>query len=335
LLEVMVVNNGISRVRSLQMLKVFVTASQLGSFTASSAELNMTQSAVSQQIKRLEEIVGFELFFRRSRGVELTEQGQTLLNQIRPIFAVLSNEDSKAKLPGKEIKIALPFNLAQQWVQDSLSRFKGVFGQFELHIDEADFDTREQGKHDLALMKLHVDEAKQLSSRWKFCQQDMLVPVCSPQYLRANAIGDLSRWAETFGLLEGSAVSKGKDGISWADWLMEQGRIPRSTNEVISFDNPGLLLQAARAGCGVALASRSEIVQDLQTNALMELPAEPMWSDYGYYIMVRDTLAEQSANTASKQRHDAIMWLHKSMCSLIAENLDTDTMLNRVQGMLA
>ncbi len=319
-------SNGIYKVRSLHMLKVFISASRLGSFTASSQHMNMTQSAVSQQIKRLEEIVGFELFYRRSRGVSLTGQGRLFLSQILPIFAQLTENEHQTELTKNKITISLPFNLAQHWVKVSLGQYKEMFGQIELSISDIkstpiDQTIEQQRKErDLCLIKLPTEDAKYLSGQWKFCLHDTLVPVCSPKYITSKRILDTTNWVQGACLLDEVGTSLDENTTSWTDLFIENEYGFGSHFEKICFDSTALKLQAAREGFGVTLASTPEILPDLHAKRLIILPAKPVSSSYSYYIAKRELPQETSIDETKNERHMAINWLYESVRSLVAHD---------------
>jgi len=108
----------------LNALRVFEAAARLGSFTKAGEELGMTQTAVSYQIKLLEDHVGEPLFFRRTRQVSLTEAGERLAPKVAQGFSIL--EEAIAALrtdAGQLLHIDSTATFAQQW----LTRYLGGF----------------------------------------------------------------------------------------------------------------------------------------------------------------------------------------------------------------
>ena len=298
--------NGISKIRSLKMLKIFVTVSDLGSFTASSPLLHMSQSAVSQQIKRLEEIVGFDLFFRRSRGVALTEQGVQFLNKIRPSLTLFDENKSCEHDTNKDIRISMPALISQQWVQRWLNNFPKEFTEFDIHLNEIEDNYFEHENIDLALAKVHISEEKNLSKPWQFCEQDTIVPVCAPSYLEKKNEKEIANWESNFNLLE--SFNKDELNISWNYWLSKQDTMKNRKKGFITFENHSIALEAAKAGCGVVLASMADIGNSLHTLSLVTLPSQPLLSNYSYYTMLK--------NSENEKRTKALNWLYKSIISL-------------------
>lgn len=120
------------------LLRSFESVAHLSSFTKAAVQLNLTQSAVSAHIRRLEEQAGCALFERSTRTVTLTPQGQTLLGYARAILRL--NDDAHTRLRGKDVEMHLRIgasdDLASTWLPDALRKFQDVRRgkSLELHI---------------------------------------------------------------------------------------------------------------------------------------------------------------------------------------------------------
>jgi len=109
----------------LNALRVFEAAARLGSFTRAGDELGMTQTAVSYQIKLLEETVGEPLFLRRPRQIELTDTGEQLAPKVAEAFAML--QDAMASISGDAettLHIHSTPTFASQWLARHLGTFQ-------------------------------------------------------------------------------------------------------------------------------------------------------------------------------------------------------------------
>lgn len=139
------------------LLRSFECVAQQSSFTKAAAQMNLTQSAVSAHIRRLEEQAGCALFERSTRSVILTPQGQTLLGYARAILRL--NEDAHTHLRGKNaemhLRIGASDDLASTWLPDALKKFQDVRKgkTLELHIANPTFllDAMERGEIDMAI----------------------------------------------------------------------------------------------------------------------------------------------------------------------------------------
>lgn len=107
-------------------LRTLVTAQQLGSFNRAAGQIGRSQSAVSQQIRKLEEQVGEPLFRKQGRDLALTEAGQVLLAYARRILDL--NDEAVAAVRGRAIegvvRFGLPADFAEAWLPTALGRFK-------------------------------------------------------------------------------------------------------------------------------------------------------------------------------------------------------------------
>ncbi|MGB3390634.1 MAG: LysR substrate-binding domain-containing protein [Pseudaminobacter sp.] len=141
----------------ISLLRSFETVYQLSSFTKAAAQLNLTQSAISAHIKRLEEQADCVLFERNTRSVTLTPHGQALLGYARAILRL--SEDARAHLRGRgdatHLRIGASDDLTSTWLPGALRKFQDLrLGKtLELHISNTAslLESMEQGEVDLVL----------------------------------------------------------------------------------------------------------------------------------------------------------------------------------------
>src|ERR1700716_564584 len=107
-------------------LRTLASAEDLGGMNRAAERVGRSQSAVSQQMRKLEEKIGQRLFRKQGRGLMLTEAGELLLKYARRILAL--NDEAVAALsgPGLEgaVRIGLPGDFAETWLPSALGRFK-------------------------------------------------------------------------------------------------------------------------------------------------------------------------------------------------------------------
>src|SRR5258708_2675837 len=110
----------------MDVLRTLVTAQQLGSFNRAAGQIGRSQSAVSQQIRKLEEQVGEPLFQKQGRGLVLTEAGDVVLAYARRILDL--NDEAVAAVHGRVVegvvRFGLPADFAETWLPTALGRFK-------------------------------------------------------------------------------------------------------------------------------------------------------------------------------------------------------------------
>ena len=169
------VSAGIARIRNLptDLLRTFLTVADLAGFTAAGAALGRSQPAVSLQVKRLEELVGVELFQRTQRGLTLTEAGRTLRGYAREMLSL--NDEALARLaePRVEgnVRLGMPYEFASSILPEILGRFAEVYPDVALEVScqlSRDLRARFQsGELDLAFVARSAEEATADRPEWQ------------------------------------------------------------------------------------------------------------------------------------------------------------------------
>ncbi|RWD88817.1 MAG: LysR family transcriptional regulator [Mesorhizobium sp.] len=118
------------------LIRTFVTTSDKASMTAAANALNLTQGAVSQQIKRLEEVLGQSLFERDRRGLRLTRSGERLLDRAKRLLQL--NDEIIAEMGGKavagRVRIGVPYDLVSTLLQPVLKTYAEAYPQVEISL---------------------------------------------------------------------------------------------------------------------------------------------------------------------------------------------------------
>lgn len=139
---------------SLNLLRAFEAAARLGSFREAGDELCVTASAVSQQVRSLEEQLGVDLFRRHARGLTLTEAGQRYAAEIRPLLAGLDDATRRAR-QGRQrtlLRVSMLPPLASRVVLPRLADFQARHPDIDLRLDtRLDNVNLAQGQADLAI----------------------------------------------------------------------------------------------------------------------------------------------------------------------------------------
>ncbi len=121
---------------SIDLMRTFIAAAEAESYTAAALMVHRTQSAVSMQMKRIEEVVGRPLFFRNGRTMMLTSEGQTLLYYARRILRL--HDEAIATVSRPEIsglvRLGAPYDFADQLLPEVLSRFASVYPQVQVDV---------------------------------------------------------------------------------------------------------------------------------------------------------------------------------------------------------
>ncbi|KJH74992.1 MULTISPECIES: choline sulfate utilization transcriptional regulator [unclassified Pseudomonas] len=270
---------------SLDLLRAFEAAARQRSFTAAAVELGTTQPAISQQIKRLEEQLATRLFDRIYRGIELTEAGIVLFEQVQ---LGLQNIDAglaaiSAQDQHEVLQVATDFAFAAYWLMPRLHRFHAANPNVDVSLVTSE-RSHNMLRSDIDVAVLFGDgRFKQGESHWLFSEE--VFPVCSPLLLKDRALP-----LPVPSLLELPLLHlRGENSSNWFDWsgvFRELGITSAPAPGQLRFDNYTLLIQAAIGGQGVAIGWR-HLVDNLLAEGLLCSPiAATVISRLGYYVVL-------------------------------------------------
>ncbi|PSJ20670.1 LysR family transcriptional regulator [Halomonas sp. ND22Bw] len=261
-------------------LRVFEAAARHLSFTAAARELRSTQSAVSQQVRALEEQLGLTLFDRVHRGVRLTEPGQALFEAVQEGFATIENTIDRLQRRHRNprLNILTDFSLASYWLLPRLPDFRARHPDIDVRIqtNQGVFDWQGQ-EVDIAIV---FGDRRGLEGATRLLDEEVF-PVCSPGFLDQHGpIDGLARLGEV-PLLTLSA-DQGQQWLDWPGYFARMGgRVQPAPSELI-FNNYPLLVQAAIAGQGVALGWRGLVDDLIERGMLTGLDGLSLSTSNGY-----------------------------------------------------
>lgn len=236
----------------LSTLRVFHAASRSLSFTKAADDLFLTRSAVSRQIKNLEDHFGFKLFERHNVSLQLTKQGVIYANAISNIFADLKVATNILQHGHEELKLKLGISATfnSTWLLSRLSKLEQVQPDLALSFVTNSFDTIDNS---VDFSSTKMDAAIRLGTgNWLACQSDKLVDiyvqlVCSPALLDSHHDTQNVTCLTKYNWLHYSHL----DDL-WDQWLLKVNYVgARSSKREISFDNVAVATQAAVDGLGI------------------------------------------------------------------------------------
>jgi len=263
----------------LNSLKNFEAAGRLLSFTLAAKELNVTQAAVSHQIKVIEDYLGVALFGRYPRKLVLTEQGKTLLPEITGVFDKLSNAISGVcqEPLSKMVSVRLAPSFAAKWLSPRLKYFWLQHPEIDLclyHAHPAVNFSREE--IDIAVTYGRGD--------WPNLVVEPILsldfyPVCAPSFMSND------KPLRTIDNLRYYTLLHDANYECWTDWVKLAGVDNINTHKGTIIDDTNVLIQAAVDGQGVALGSTT-FVQDLIDAGRLVKPFDiTLVNDFAYYIV--------------------------------------------------
>ncbi|OIN09156.1 LysR family transcriptional regulator [Oceanisphaera psychrotolerans] len=273
----------LNRTVSPNSLRVFETAARLLSFTAAARELRSTQSAVSQQIRSLEQQLGLPLFERIYRGVRLTDAGQALFVSVQDGFATIEHtlERLQQQQQHPRVNILTDFSFAAYWLMPRLPQFRRLHPQIDVRImtNQGVFDWRDK-EVDVAIV--FCDE-RTLTTVPRLFHEEVF-PVCSPAFLQQHGpIDGLARLAD-LPLLTLTA-DQGQSWMDWPGYFQQRAGINYLQSPELTFNNYTLLLQAVIAGQGIGMGWGGLVDSLLDSGILIALDTQPLRSQRGYGLI--------------------------------------------------
>ncbi|MFK7880264.1 LysR substrate-binding domain-containing protein [Roseobacter sp.] len=225
----------------LNWLRAFEASARNLSFTGAARDLNMTQSAVSQQIKALEGFLGRPLFHRRPRALELTQTGISYLPVVRDAFRTLAH-GTRALTRNESDVLQIQCNLtfAIQWLAPRLPRFRQAHPEVQINLMTELWEARDMAEGADVEIRFSVRPSDQVHA--ELLATDHYYPVCAPGYpvtletLAHHPLYDCSNMMGT-----------------WAVWAEEQG-LDWSDPVVTYATTYSIPLSVAVTGGGMALA---------------------------------------------------------------------------------
>jgi len=294
------------RLPSLNGLRAFEAAARHLSFTVAADELNVTQTAISHQIRRLEDELGIRLFIRQNRALALTPEARNYLPGIRAAFndLRLATDQLLRKDGDHVLTVSTLASLAAKWLLPRLSAFQETHPGIDVRITTStglvDFRT---GGVDAAI---RYGRGHWAGVRADWLMADELFPVCSPALLAGGRPLRSPQDLAEHTLLH---TSGGYDD-DWRLWLTAAG-LPAniSKNPGLSFDLIFLTLQAAIDGQGVALGRTSYVADDIAKGRLVVPFKIALPADAGFYLVSPESRTDTPKLAAFRQ------WLKASLQS--------------------
>lgn len=289
------------RLPPLNALRVFEAAARHLSFTKAAEELHVTPGAVSQQIKALEDFLQTPVFRRQKRSLLLTDEAQASLPILREGFDKLTEAGKilSAKADSCRLTVSVAPSLASKWLVPRLDRFQEAHPEIDVWVS-ADMDVVDFAVDDVDLA-IRYGPGRYPELEAEHLMAEKIVPVCSPQLLTGDhpikEPADLVHHT----LLHDSSTDKDPNCPTWPMWLKAAGVSHQGGDRGLKFNQSSLVIEAAVAGKGVALAKAALALADLEAARLV-IPFDLTTpTHFAYYIVHPPSKSSSSAVKAFKQ----------------------------------
>jgi LysR family glycine cleavage system transcriptional activator len=300
----------IYRLPPLNALRVFEAAARHLSFKEAASELNITQTAVSHQVKSLEEYLGVELFRRAGRGVQLTEAARACLPKLREGFDALAAAVETIRERGAETELVItaPPVFTSRWLMPRLAGFAKEQPGIEVHVvgsskmvdagalDPTIITTSFDLRSETSGVEVHLG-----SGEYPGFRADRLFGVAMTLVANPGLAASLKKPEDLAGqvLLHDDAMDLVAGGDAWVKWLQAAGVAERvDGSRGPRFSTNMLSLEAASQKLGVALALRPLVDADLKANRLVQPFAVEWKPNSAYYLVCPEVIADRPAVSA-------------------------------------
>jgi len=271
------------RLPTLNALRAFEAAARHLSFTKAAAELNVTQAAISHQVKALEEQLGLPLFRRLNRRLLLTDAGQTYVTRLTEAFDDIAEATEQVTSgPGSgSLRISTLPSLAAKWLLPRLSRFRARYPEIDVFVS-ASHGLADFRRDDLHLA-IRYGQGTYPGLESVLLMEDEIFVVCSPQLLASGPPLRTPADLRHHTLLHDTSAEAGRR--DWRMWLERIGETGVDPDRGPGFSDANLILEAVVAGEGVALTRRSLATGDLAAGRLV-IPFGPIQPARNRYYLV-------------------------------------------------
>lgn len=270
----------------IQTLRAFEAAARHLSYSRAAEELSLTHGAISQHIARLEQdLDGVRLFVREGQRMLLTDAGQLLVLEVREGLLALAGAFNKARArprhSARTLTISVLPSLAARWLVPRLSSFQQSQPDIDIAIRPTALLATMDGRDGIDLA-IRYGAGDWPGLRCIKLMNSVVFPVCSPELLSRTAIRKATDLREV-PLLRSPRQQ-------WLPWFQAAGLDWAEPSHGALYDDASLLLQAAAAGQGVALAREVLAADDLAAGRLIRVGQVEIEDSASWFIVWREPL---------------------------------------------
>lgn len=273
---------------SLHLVRGFWAAARTLSFTRAAAELFVTQSAISREVKKLEEQLGQPLFHRVHRTLRLTPAGEELYTAVDEALALIDATTERLTGPQSSVAVTTTIPLASLWLVPRLPRFMRHHPDIDVHIDASnDVLDLVQSHIDIAIRHVRVGNTPVREER---LMDYSIFPVCSPALIHdavrpLRTIADLAQHV----LLEFETTVNGRPWYDWEQWFRAMNIARFRPAHRQRFSHYDQVVEATLAGIGVAIGKRPHLNARLRDGTLCApLGTESAAELGGFHLVVAE-----------------------------------------------
>lgn len=282
-------------IQNFHQIKVLHVTAQVGSFTEASHVLGCSQSAVSQSIKQIEGRLGFKVFERTGRGIELTPSGRRFIATLQTSWSQIEKSAIAEKRSSnvRTARLCAPPSFTLNWLQPRMAAF------YEEHDDiHVELETKEN------LFHSNESEADVVISYWDYDRpaflEDDLFPVCSPGFLQKHGLevgqkeDGLGRVLQDLPLIGEALFPFGTRLDAWTYWA-QRFDIDLRNVAMRRHALSSISLKEAEDGLGIAMARSTLVEAQMRAGTLVCLSRSRIKSPYRFFVQRRTLSSESEA----------------------------------------
>ena len=249
---------------SLSSLRTFEAAARLGSFSLAADELSVTASAVSHQVKLLEEYTGVQLFRRIHRSVVLTDVGRRYANEIAFAFEHMATATQNIAKADKSdiLSIHSSPSFATQWLMPRLSRFSTIQPDIDVRLHAAHSGVDMVPEFDIDIR--YGTKLSSASTVSVFLPEEVIVPMCAPALIDGPKPIHRPEDLRHHTLIHSEATL-----VGWDDWVRPKPNLKLNLKRGLRFDRSFMSIGAAVDGLGVCLESLLLVQREIEMKQLV------------------------------------------------------------------
>lgn len=265
----------------LKAMRYFEVSARHLSFTKAADELNVTHSAISHQIKALEDWLGVPLFRRQNRSLQLTEAGHAYLPALKDAFERLAEASRRVRTreQGGPLVVSTMPSFAAKWLVPRLRGFRAAHPEIDVRIS-ADDRVVDFEREDVDLA-IRYGRGSWTGLRVDRLASEMMVTVCSPRLRDGPPAMLKPADLLNYDLLQDHDW---RDDY-WLRWLTAAGLPEARPRRALSFNYTDLMIRAAIDGLGVALCPAALVADDVAAGRLVRPFEVHLRTESGYYLV--------------------------------------------------
>lgn len=282
----------------LSALRAFEAAARHSSFTEAAGELHVSQAAVSQQIRTLENHLQRQLFHRTPRGLYLSEAGEAYLPVVQDSLERLGDGTARLFGPKSDVKISIKVitTLGVGWLAHRLGRLKAAFPDISLSITT--FQWNSDAHEEFVDLEIRYGSGEWPDLIVEPLMEERIAPVCSPEIINGS-----KRLLKPRDVLEHPLLRIVATRDDWPEWLHAAGVKTSPPDPEIQLDSTLMAYCAAEDGLGIALGRTLLVEKRLREGSLV--------APFDFWVPTRETYyLVRKANSRKRAQIDRICdWL--------------------------